>query len=75
MNWYRMGEIEENIPRKKPLRLGVGDWRGFVRRSTCSVGWDKREDAIVVGLAAKEGEEEDTWCWGWQQKKKKKKRP
>jgi len=28
MNWYRMGEIEENIPRKKPLRLvlviGVG---------------------------------------------------
>jgi len=49
MNWYGMGGIEENIPREKPLRRGVGDWRGFVRRSTCGVGWDKREDAMASG--------------------------
>jgi len=51
MNWYGMGGIEENIPCEKPLMRGVGDWHEFVRRSTCGVGWDKREDAMVVGLA------------------------
>jgi len=59
MNWNGMGIIEENIPREKPLRCDVADWRWFVRRSTCVVGWDKREDAMVVGLAAEEEEEEE----------------
>jgi len=49
-----MGGIKENITREKPLRRGVGYWRGFVRRSTCGIGWDKREGAMVVGLAVKE---------------------
>jgi len=38
LNWYGMGGIEENIPREKTLWRGIGNWRGFVQRSTCGVG-------------------------------------
>ena len=37
------------VPRKKPLQCDVGDLRGSVRRSTCSIGWGKQGGVMASG--------------------------
>lgn len=48
-NEKRDTEYDRSIPREQLPRLGVRDWCGSARRSTCGVGWDRRGDAMAFG--------------------------